>query len=283
MSKLAMNLSAAVIALVVALPVQAQDTPDAGTVVATVNGTEITLGHMLMVRAGLPEQYQQLPTDVLWDGIMNQLVQQEVLSQSDDAKETFRVRVAIENERRALLASEALAALAQQPVSDEALQAAYEAKYASADMGKEFNASHILVETEEEAAALVAELEGGADFAELAKEKSTGPSGPNGGELGWFGPGMMVAPFQAAVEKMEIGAVSAPVETQFGWHVIKLNESREMDAPTLDSVRDELTGEVQQQVVADLITSLTEEATVTQLAKDEIDTNVLQNLDLLEN
>lgn len=283
MSKLLIKLSAAAVALFVALPVQAQDTPDAGTVVATVNGTEITLGHMLMVRAGLPEQYQQLPPDVLWDGIMNQLVQQEVLSQADEAVETDRVRLALENERRALLASEALATLAKVPVSDVALQEAYDARYSAAVMGPEFNASHILVETEEEAVALVTELAAGADFAELAKEKSTGPSGPNGGELGWFGAGMMVAPFQEAVEGMIAGAVSAPVQTQFGWHVIQLNETRQKDAPALDEVREDLTGEVQQKMVEKLIAALTDAATVTQINKEDIDSALLQNFDLLEN
>ena len=235
------HLLAAAVAVTLALPAVAQDdAPTADTVVATVGGTDITLGHMLMVRAGLPEQYQQLPPDVLWTGILDQLVQQEALSQSDDATETKRVTIALENERRALLASEAVAAAASQDLSDAAIQEAYDAKYANAEMGKEFDASHILVETEEEAQAVVAELEGGADFAAVAKEKSTGPSGPNGGSLGWFGAGMMVAPFQEAVEGMEVGTISAPVQTQFGWHVIKVEETRDAPAPEFAQVKDQL-------------------------------------------
>ena len=277
------HLLAAAVAVTLALPAVAQDdAPTADTVVATVGGTDITLGHMLMVRAGLPEQYQQLPPDVLWTGILDQLVQQEALSQSDDATETKRVTIALENERRALLASEAVAAAASQDLSDAAIQEAYDAKYANAEMGKEFDASHILVETEEEAQAVVAELEGGADFAAVAKEKSTGPSGPNGGSLGWFGAGMMVAPFQEAVEGMEVGTISAPVQTQFGWHVIKLNDTRTAEAPPLDEVREELTAELRDARLKEYIDGLVAEADVSRTEPGSIDASVLNQLDLLE-
>ncbi|MGR3637961.1 peptidylprolyl isomerase, partial [Alterinioella nitratireducens] len=114
------------------------------------------------------------------------------------------------------------------------------AQYGDAAPATEYNASHILVETEEEAQSLIEELEGGADFAELAQQNSTGPSGPNGGQLGWFSPGMMVPSFEEAVFELEVGEISAPVETQFGWHVVKLNETREQDAPALDQVRADL-------------------------------------------
>ena len=277
------HLLAAAVAVTLALPAVAQDdAPTADTVVATVGGTDITLGHMLMVRAGLPEQYQQLPPDVLWTGILDQLVQQEALSQSDDATETKRVTIALENERRALLASEAVAAAASQDLSAAAIQEAYDAKYANAEMGKEFDASHILVETEEEAQAVVAELEGGADFAAVAKEKSTGPSGPNGGSLGWFGAGMMVAPFQEAVEGMEVGTISAPVQTQFGWHVIKLNDTRTAEAPPLDEVREELTAELRDARLKEYIDGLVAEADVSRTEPGSIDASVLNQLDLLE-
>ncbi|MFZ5963108.1 peptidylprolyl isomerase [Thalassococcus sp. BH17M4-6] len=287
MSKLITKLSITATALMLALPVQAQDstdtaTPGADTVVATVNGTEITLGHMLMVRAGLPEQYQQLPADVLWNGIMDQLVQQTALSQTDDAAETKRVTLALENERRALLAAEAIAVVAEEQVTEEQVQAAYDAKYAAETLGNEYDASHILVETEEEAQAIVEELNGGADFAELAAEKSTGPSGPNGGSLGWFGAGMMVAPFQAAVEEMEVGTISAPVQTQFGWHVIRLNDTRTEEAPALEAVRAELLSELQGQLVENRIEEVVGAAEVTRMAPGDIDTSLLNQLDLLE-
>ncbi|MHA6347260.1 peptidylprolyl isomerase [Roseivivax sp. CAU 1761] len=254
---------------------------DLDQVVAEVNGTPITLGHMLMVRAGLPEQYQQLPPNVLWDGILDQLIQQEVLSQSDLGEETQRVTLALENERRALTASEAVAKLSEDMVTEEALQQAYEAQFGDAAQGTEYNAAHILVETEEEAQAIKEELEGGADFAELAAEKSTGPSGPNGGALGWFGAGQMVAPFQEAVAALEPGAISDPVETQFGWHVIKLNETREAQAPELEAVRDQLTQQLQQQGIEGRIQEMVGAA---EIEKTEgIAPEALSRIDLLEN
>jgi peptidyl-prolyl cis-trans isomerase C len=282
MTNLITKLSAGAVALMLALPVQAQDTLTADSVVATVNGTEITLGHMLMVRASLPEQYQQLPDDVLWDGIMDQIVQQTVLSQQDSGEETRRIRLAMENERRALMAAQVIEGLVDDAVTDAAVQEIYEQTYLQADQAEEFNASHILVATEEEAAAIVEELNGGADFAEVARAKSTGPSGPNGGQLGWFGAGMMVPEFQAAVEALEVGAISGPVQTQFGWHVITLNEKRAKEAPALDAVRGEIETQLSQQVVSQKIDELTNAAQIPRTAKEEVDTSILSNIGLLE-
>ncbi|MBO6866646.1 MAG: peptidylprolyl isomerase [Thalassococcus sp.] len=272
------------LAMMLALPVaaHAQDEVTADTVVATVNGVEIKLGHMLMVRAGLPEQYQQMPDTVLWDGILDQLIQQEVLAQQPEAVETNRVKLALENERRALVASERLAVVSQDLVTDEAIEAKYAELFGSVEPKLEYNANHILVETEEEAAALVAELEGGADFEALAKEKSTGPSGPSGGALGWFGEGQMVAPFEQAVMELEVGAVSAPVQTQFGWHVIKLNETREQGAPALEEVREQIAGQIEQEGVQAMIKEYVDAADVTKTDTNDVDTSVLSNLELLE-
>ncbi|KAF0676367.1 peptidylprolyl isomerase [Profundibacterium mesophilum] len=254
-------------------------TPDAATVVATVNGTPITLGHMIVMRERLPEQYQQMPDQALWDGILEQLIQQTALS--SDAALSGRAELMLENERRALLAGERIQAVADEAVTDEALQAAYDETYAGSEAQTEWNASHILVETEEEAEALINEIENGKDFAELAAEKSTGPSGPNGGELGWFGPGMMVDEFEEAVKTLEPGAVSAPTQTQFGWHVVKLNETREQPAPTLDDVRDDLAAQIQQEAVQEAIADITDKADVEKTAADGIDAALLRDDSIL--
>ena len=278
MSKHTTIMGACALALGLALPAMAQDV-DQNTVVATVNGQDITVGHMIVLREGLPEQYQSLPDDVLFDGILEQLVQQTVLSQKADEPGPV-VELQLENEKRTLLAGTAMKSLIDDQMTDEAIQTAYDEKFADAEPTKEFNASHILVESEDEAKALVTELEGGADFAELAKEKSTGPSGPNGGELGWFGPGMMVKEFEDAVIGMEPGAVSAPIQTQFGWHVIRLNETRMQDAPPLEEVRAEIADELQQKLIADTLATLTDEAEITR-NEAEIDPAIIRNLDLV--
>jgi peptidyl-prolyl cis-trans isomerase C len=277
---------AAALALGAALPAAAQDgaeAPSAETVVATVNGEEITLAHMLVARASLPEQYQQMPEDVLFEGILDQMVQQTLLAQEAGDELSLRARAALENERRLLKAGDAVEAIIGDVVTDEALQAAYEARYADADLGTEYNASHILVDTEEEAEDLIRQLEQGADFAELAKTHSTGPSGPSGGELGWFGAGMMVPPFEEAVMAMETGAVSDPVETQFGWHVIKLNETRAKAAPALEEVEAELAEEIRQQAVTERLEALQAEAEIVLPEEGEIDPSVLSDQSLLEN
>ncbi|HAC48142.1 peptidylprolyl isomerase [Sulfitobacter sp. HI0082] len=274
-------LSSLALAAAVALPVAAQDEPSVDTVVATVNDTEITLGHMLVARASLPQQYQQLPDDVLFQGILDQLVQQTALADSFTGELPPRVTLSIENETRSLTAGEAIEGVMAEDVSDEELQAAYDAQYKDAEPEQEFNASHILVETKEEADAIKVELDGGADFAEVAKEKSTGPSGPGGGSLGWFGPGMMVPEFEEAVAGMEAGGVSEPVETQFGWHVIKLNETRTGEAPVLEDVREELETQVRQTKVQEAIESLTEAAEVDRSAAEGIDPTVLKNIEWL--
>lgn len=272
----------AAMALCLALPANAEGHATAETVVATVNGEEITLGHMIVVRAGLPDQYKNLPDNVLFTGILDQLIQQAALAQGLGDRIPNRVAVALDNERRSLLAAEEIDRVIGETMTETAVQAAYDEKYEGQDPEKEFNASHILVETEEEAAALVTELDGGADFAELAKAKSTGPSGPNGGELGWFGTGMMVPEFEQAVVAMEAGTVSAPVQTQFGWHVIKLNETRAKDAPKLEEVREELQSEISQRTVEAFIEDVTSKATITRKTDAEIDPALTKDISLLE-
>ncbi len=253
----------------------------AETVVASVNGSDITLGQLVMLRSQLPPQYQQLPDDVVFNGLVEQLVNQQLLADTLE-EEPLRVEIALANERRSLRAGEVVNDLALQPISEEALQAAYDARFEGVVPEAEFNASHILVETEEEAIAIIEMLDDGADFAETAQEKSTGPSGPSGGELGWFGPGMMVPEFEAAVVELEAGAVSAPVQTQFGWHVVKLNETRTAPLPTLDDLREELATGIQQEELNALLETLAADADVTLPDQETFDFTLIQNLDLLD-
>lgn len=267
------------LAVTLAMPAQAQD---ANTVVATVNGKDITVGHMILARATLPEQYQQLPDDVLFEGILKQLVEQTLLAGDFSGDLPKRIALSLENEKRSLIAGERVEALLSEALTDEALQEAYNTRFADAIPAQEYNAAHILVETEEEALAIKTDLDGGADFAATAKDKSTGPSGPNGGSLGWFGKGAMVPSFEAAVIELDIGAVSAPVKTQFGWHLIILNETRNGSAPTFDEVRPELEGEIRQSAMTAVIDSLREKANIDQSGAEEIDPSILSDLSVVE-
>lgn len=252
------------------------------TVVATVNGTDITLGEVLVAARQLPAQYQQLPPDILFGGVVDQLVQQELLAQTV-AEVPALVDIVVENQRRSILANSALEEVAASAVTEEAVQAAYDAAYGNFEGGTEWNASHILVATEEEAQAAIDRVNAGEDFAAVAQELSTDPgSGPNGGELGWFGPGMMVPEFEQGVAGLEAGQVSAPVQSDFGWHVIRLNETRPQEAPTLDAVRAELEGQIQQQAVEAYLGELEAQGSVTRPEPGQFDPAVLDDTTLLE-
>ena len=275
-------LATAALSALVALPVGAQDAPTADTVLATVNGTDITLGHLIAMQQMLPPQYQELPDNVLFDGLLEQLVQQQILADVADDDMTARMELGLANERRAFLAAMLLDQIGMADLPEAEVQAEYDAQYGSAGAVTEFNASHILVETEEEAEALIAELGEGADFAELAQERSIGPSGPNGGQLGWFTAGMMVPTFEEAVFALSVGEVSAPVETQFGWHVILLNDTRDQEPPALEEVRAELEDGLRRARVDAAITELSNAAAVERPELD-IDPSVIRNLDLITN
>lgn len=283
MSKRLTFVSAVALSIGLALPVMAEDAPKADTVIATVNGTEITLGHLLQTRQALPAQYQQFPVEMLFPGLVDQVIQQTLLEQTLQGEVPLATQYKLDNQRRGALANLAIEAALENAITDEALQAEYDATYADAEPTPEYKAAHILVETEEEAAKLAEEARGGADFAELAKANSTGPSGPNGGDLGWFGPGMMVKPFEDAVVAMEPGQVSDPVQTQFGWHVIKLNETRMQPAPSLDEVRRELVAKVEEKTITALLEDLTGKADIDRTAADAINPEILNDTTIFEN
>lgn len=256
-------------------------TVSADTVLATVNGHEITVGHLIAMREMLPGEYQQLPDEVLFDGMLEQLVQQQVLADAAEADEISRqMQLGLENERRAFLAAMYVDDIAMADLSPEELQAEYDAIYGSAEPVTEYNAAHILLETEEEAHDMIAQLAEGADFAELAAEHSIGPSGPNGGALGWFTAGMMVPEFEEAVFALEPGEVSVPVQTQFGWHVVVLNETRSQPLPTLDEVAAELEEGLRRARVDARLQELMDEARIERPELD-IGPDVIRNLELI--
>lgn len=253
----------------------------ADTVIATVNGTKITLGHMIALRETLPPEYQQLPDDVLFKGIYDQLIQQEVLAQSITDLSP-RAQATIENDKRGLVSGIAIEGIVKEAVTDAALQAAYDSRFKDSKPQTEYSAAHILVDTQEEADAIKAELAGGADFAELAKAKSTDTgSGANGGDLGWFGLGMMVKPFEDAVVGAKVGEVTGPVQSEFGFHLILVKETRVAEQPTLDQMRDELAAEVENAAINAKIEELTKSATVTREG-EALDPALLKKADLID-
>ncbi len=268
-------------AVVFSLSTAAWAAPDADTVVARVNDEEITLGHVIIARSALPQQYQQLPAEVLYNAIIDQLIQQSALKQSRTGAVPRQIELSLENQRRSLLAADVIEGIMEGVGSDEDIKAAYRAKYADGFGEEEFSAAHILVETEEEAIAIKADLDNGADFAQTAQQKSTGPSGPGGGDLGWFGLGAMVPEFEAAIVSLTPGQVSDPVQTQFGWHIIILNEKRRSEAPALETVQAELAAQLREDAVDARIEELTRAAKIERPEIQDLDPKVIESLDLL--
>lgn len=253
----------------------------AETVVATVGDTEITMGEIIIARTQLPQQYAEFPADVLFEGLVDQLIQQQLLA--DEAGETSaRIEYTLNNERRALMAAGVIAEIAEKSVTEADVQAAYDARFADAEEIQEFNAAHLLVETQQEADAAKARIDEGAAFADVARDVSTGPTGPNGGNLGWFGPGAMVPEFEQAITALEVGEVSDPFETQFGWHVTTLLETRVQPRPTVDDLRPQITQELQEAAITARLEELASAQTVTKPEAGEFDANLIDAIDLLD-
>lgn len=184
------------------------------------------------------------------EALLNELTDIYLLTTQEIAQELKNdptVAAQLELQERGVIA-QAVAGrfFANTKISDEEINAEYEAQTKLAPP-LQFKARHILVESQGQAVEVIERLDNGADFAELAKSASTGPSGPNGGDLGWFSPNQMVKPFSDAVAVLEDGSyTAAPVQTQFGWHVILREDSREAEAPPLDTVRGEIEQVLQQ-------------------------------------
>lgn len=234
--------------------------------VGTING--VAVPESLFRRLGL-NMIQKSAEDMTAEeraAILEQLVALQLAANDGERQALHQERaIAAELELRRLqfLASAAVERhVENNPPSEAELRDLYEQQTANLS-GTEYKASHILVETEAEAAILIEQLDAGADFAALAREFSTGPTGPNGGDLGWFTPDRMVAPFSEAVQALEVGAhTAAPVQTQFGWHVILLSDTRGQQPPGIESMRIELTTLAQRQKVEAYLDGLVNAAEV---------------------
>ena len=273
-------LGATAIAAALSTGAVAQDVT-AETVVASVGDTEITLGEIIIARTQLPQQYAQLPVELLFTGLVDQLIQQQLLADASTGT-SAQIEYTLRNERRALVAADVITEIANTSVTEADLQAAYDERFTDAEDVPEFNAAHLLVETQEEAVAAKARIDEGAAFADVARELSTGPTGPNGGNLGWFGAGAMVPEFEQAVAALEVGGVTEPFETQFGWHVATLLDTRVQALPTLDQVRSQLAQELQEIAITARIEELAEMQTVVRPEEGQFDPALIDALDLLD-
>lgn len=232
---------------------------DDSKIIANVNGTAITLDEFNEYAAHRIQPGNK-PTAAEAKAIVNELVSlelvvQEALKKGLDKKPD--VVKNIEAQRRILLANAALKDyIESHPITDEQLKKEYDLRVAGAGT-RELKARHILVKTEAEAKAIIAQLGKGADFAKLAKEKSSDSSAKEGGDLGWFNPNQMVKPFSDAALALKKGEYTkTPVQSQFGWHVIMLEDSRSPQAPPFDQMKERVRNFMQQKMSQEFIEGL---------------------------
>ncbi|MFK8052060.1 MAG: peptidylprolyl isomerase [Woeseiaceae bacterium] len=213
--------------------------PVSAQTIATINGSEITQAQLDAFAEGrtgaraTPENQAEL-IDQLGDLF---LLSDEAIAQNYHKDRD--VEAQLELQKRSVLAQAAVTGYLQKNgITDADVRAEYDREFAEAELPSQYKARHILVETEEAAKGIITELKNGGDFEALAKEKSTGPSGPQGGDLGWFAAEAMVAEFSGAVAALEDGKYSeAPVQTQFGWHVILREGTRQSEAPSFEELQ----------------------------------------------
>jgi peptidyl-prolyl cis-trans isomerase C len=249
-----------------ALPAMADDDP----VIAVVNGANILRSDILKAHENLPPEYKAVPLEQIYPMLLTSLIDSKLVAtdakaRKMDEEEDFKKSLALVKEQ--LLERYAVRKQIEAAVSDEKLREIYDATAAGG--AKEVHARHILLKTSDEAVAVIKSLNDGADFAALAKEKSTGPSGPRGGDLGFFGKGQMVPAFEAAAFALETGAHSRePVETQFGFHVIKVEEVRDAAPPSFEDSVEELRAEAAQAAGSAYVEMLREKAEIERFAID---------------
>jgi peptidyl-prolyl cis-trans isomerase C len=265
--------SLGVLALLAALVLPLAVGPNAGAqegdkIVARVNGTDIKASDVAIAEEDIGANLSQVPPESRREYLTSYLTDMTLVSKAAEARkladsDAFRQRLAYYRSKilmDLLLQSEAKAA-----VSDGAMHQLYDEAARQMAGQQEVHARHILVKTEEEAKAIIAELKNGADFAELARQKSTDPGASEGGDLGYFPKDEMVPEFADAAFKLEKGQISEPVHTRFGWHIIKLEDKRERQVPPFDQVRDQLATHLVRKSQAELITKLRADAKVERL------------------
>jgi peptidyl-prolyl cis-trans isomerase C len=224
-------------------------------VFAKVDGQAITQADVSAMMASLGPQLAQLPEAERLKTVIDRLVDMRVIAAAaakDGLEDSPSYKARIAQVRTQLLVAEFVKTKVEGSVTPEMVKARYDKDAAGFNPPEEFHARHVLVKTEDEAKAVLADLAKGGDFAKIAEEKSQDPgSAKQGGDLGWFAAGDMVPDFEKAVAALKPGETTkAPVQTQFGFHVIKLEEKRKQPLPSLDDVKDQ----VRQAVVGDVFT-----------------------------
>jgi len=273
-----LGLAALVVLAVPAAPsaVRAQPAPAQGAaanpLLATVNGEAIYLADIKEAIQDLPDQYKNLPPERLMPLMLGQLITNRLLLTEGNKQklaDNDEVKKKVERFRERAVQQQLLQQVVAKSVTDDALQALYK-KYVTENPPKEeVSARHILVTSEAEGAAIILQIKGGADFATLAKQKSKDPAAQNGGDLGFFGREDMVKEFADAAFAMKTGEVTQkPVKTQFGFHVIKVEDRRTANPVSFEEAKEDLQSQLSQQAVSQYIETLRNGAKIERFGPD---------------
>jgi peptidyl-prolyl cis-trans isomerase C len=259
--RFATSAGALALALFASLPLRADDNP----VLAKVNGAEIRQSDVALAEEELGPSLAQMDPATKKENVLAFLIDMKIVAKAAEDKKIedrpdFKARLAFTRNR--LLMDNLLAAEGKAATTDDAMKKVYEEAAKQIEGEQEVHARHILVETEDDAKAIEAELKKGADFAELAKKKSKDPGAADGGDLGFFTKDQMVPEFSAVAFALEPGKISDPVKSQFGWHVIKVEEKRNRKAPDFEQVKPQIETYVTRKAQAEYVSKLRESAKV---------------------
>lgn len=242
---------------------------DADPVVAVVNGEKIKRSELEAMKAQVGQQIPQLaamPLEAVFEGLLDRAIDQRLLAAAGKKaglEKDPQVIKQLEQIRQELIQRAFLQNAVEKRLTDARLKEAYDQMVKEMPEEDEIKARHILLDSEEAAKDVIAQLDKGADFAKLAEEKSTGPSGPRGGDLGWFTKGTMVPEFSEAAFTLKAGDVTkTPVKTQFGWHVIKVEERRKAQPPSFEDSKEDLRAQLAEETVAEVLADLRKDAKV---------------------
>jgi peptidyl-prolyl cis-trans isomerase C len=251
------------------LPVRAEES---NPVLAKVNGQEIRQSDVAIAEEELGPSLQQMDPATRKDNLLAFLIDMKIVAKAAEDKKVdntdeFKKRLTFTRNR--LLMDSLLASEGKAATTDDAMKKVYEEASKQITGEQEVHARHILVETEDEAKAIKADLDKGADFAELAKKKSKDPGASDGGDLGFFTKEQMVPEFSAVAFSLAPGKISDPVKSQFGWHIIKVEEKRNRTAPPFDQVKSQIETYVTRKAQADYVAKLREAAKIERMDKPE--------------
>jgi len=266
------RLMAMLTALTLSSTAMAQD--DASLEVLTINDQPYTLNLVGNIINQLPDNIRQQPIDAYYDSIIDDIIDTKLSAdaarQSGLAEKPLVKEIAMRAYER-VIAEAWLNEELNRRITDDMIAQSYNDLLADTESRTETKASHILVDSEADAMAVIARLDQGEDFAAIAKEVSTGPSGPNGGALGYFRRGDMVPSFELASFNLEVGTYTkTPVQTRFGWHVIQVSDRRVADAPPLADIEDQLRSSVSVKIIGTIISELRAKASITRLTLDDV-------------